>query len=243
MTVAACVAFAGFASIAQADPQYTTVNPAPGSELGHAAILTNMYGGTWTSSGVNVSSGVSTAMRIMDAGAPSGGGVGLPLNAIESSQDDMWSVAGGLFVTVTAKARFAGDSHIFGWFDDTQLDPAFQPVIGTGTFDAPVTIELSPMFRWALQNVSTGRTFSSLPMTNLGAGARSGESFDQLVSYLITGTGGLNEVALFWEDRIGGQGADYDYNDAVVTVSVVPGPGTGVLAGLGLLGLAGRRRR
>jgi hypothetical protein len=236
----AIAAIAGFTIIAQADAQYTTVNASPGSELGHAAILNNIYGGSWSASGVNVTSGASTATRIMDAGAPFG--VGLSSISPAISQDDVWS-SGGESVTVIARAKYAGDSHIFGWFDDTQAEPVFQPIFATGVFDAPVAVELSSSFRWALQNTSTGRTFTSLPSSNLGAGTRSGESFDQLVSYHVTGPDGLSQIALFWEDRIAGESADYDYNDAVITVTTVPAPGTGLLAGLGLLGLAGRRRR
>ncbi len=240
-TVAAVSVFAGVAASASA--QYATVNPAPSSELGHAAILSSIYGGSWSASGVNVTSGASTAMRIMDAGAPGGAGVSLASLATASSQDDIWHGGIGQVVTVEARAKFAGDSHIFGWIDDTQAEPVFQPIISTSAFGSPVTVELSPSFRWALQNVSTGRTFTSLASNNTGTGAYSNATYDQLVSYHVTGPGGLNHLALFWEDRIAGQGADYDYNDAVVTVTVAPSPGTAVLAGVGLVGLVGRRRR
>lgn len=234
----AVVAASGFAAAVHADPQYTVVNPPPGSELGHAAILTNIYGGTWSPSGVNVTSGASSAMRIMDAGSI--WGMSIPVGAPELAQDDVWS---GGEVTVIARARYAGDSHIFGWIDDSAAEPMFNPILSTSDMGNPVTINLSPGFRWALQNVSTGLMFTSAPSSNLGIGSRSGESFDQLVTYHVTGENGVNELALFWEDRIGGQSADYDYNDAVVTITAVPAPGAGALAGMGLVGLVSLRRR
>jgi hypothetical protein len=241
-TVAAIIAFSGITA-AYANAQYTAVNAPPGSESGHAAILSSIYGGSWAASGVDVTNGVSAATRLMDAGAPSGmGGVGLPVFAPALVQDDSWSGAGQA-VTITAKAKYAGNSHIFGWFDDTQPDAVFQPIVSTSDFNNPVTVELSANFRWALHNTSTDRIFTSLPMNNSGVGASSEQTFDQLVTYHVTNSSGLSEIALFWEDRIGGESADYDYNDAVIAMAVAPAPGTGLLAGLGLLGLAGRRRR
>lgn len=236
--IAAIIASTGLSAIA--DAQYTIVNPPPGSELGHAAILAGMYGGSWSASGVNVTGSTAAAARMMDSGAPSG--MGLPMFAPGAAQDDDWSSGGGP-VTIVARAKFAGNSHIFGWYDDTQANPAFQPIVSTSDFNNPVTVQLSADFRWALHNTSTGRIFTSRPSDNAGSGAYASQTFDQLVTYHITGDSGLSEVALFWEDRIAGQSPDYDYNDAVVAFAVVPAPGTGILAGLGLLGLAGRRRR
>lgn len=236
--IAATVAAAGLATIAQA--QYTTVNPPPGGESGHAAILSNMYGGSWSASGMNITGSTAAAIRFTDSGVSSG--VGLPMFAPALTQDDVWTSQGEV-VTVVAKAKFAGNSHIFGWFDDTQTDPTFQPLFSTGDFNQPVTFQPSESFRWALRNTSTGRTFTSRPSDNLGIGGHASQSFDQLVTYHVTNPSGLSEIALFWEDRIGGESPDYDYNDAVIALAVVPAPGTGVLAGLGLLGMTGRRRR
>ncbi len=237
-SVVAFAAVSGIAAVAQADPQYTTINPPPGSELGHAAILSNIYGGSWSASGVNVTNGTHGAMRVMDAGSI--WGMTIPAAAPELAQDDVWS--GGV-VSVAVRARYAGDSHVFGWIDDTAAVPAFAPIISTGSLDTPVTLTLSSNFRWALQNTSTGLLFTSAPWSNPGVGSRSGETFDQLVTYHVTGPSGLSEIALFWEDRIAGQSADYDYNDAVVTITAVPAPGAGALAALGVIGLVGTRRR
>jgi hypothetical protein len=234
----ASAAVSVFAAAAYADPQYTTVNPPPGSELGHAAILSNLYGGTWSASGVHVTSGTHNALRVMDAGAPAG--MSIPVAAPELAQDDVWT---GNLVSVAVRARYAGDSHIFGWIDDTAAVPVFAPIISTHTLNSPVVLEVSSNFRWALQNTSTGLLFTSAPWSNPGVGSRSAETFDQLVTYHVTGPAGLNEIALFWEDRIAGQSADYDYNDAVITISAIPAPGAGALAAIGLIGLAGSRRR
>ncbi|MBX3405777.1 MAG: hypothetical protein KF869_03345 [Phycisphaeraceae bacterium] len=237
-SVVAFAAVSGIAAIAQADPQYTVVNAPPGAELGHPAILSNMYGGTWGASGVHVTNGTHGAMRVMDAGASAG--MSIPVAAPELAQDDVWA---GNLVSVAVRARYAGDSHIFGWIDDTAAEPAFAPIISTHTLNSPVMLEVSSNFRWALHNTSTGLMFTSAPWSNAGVGSRSAETFDQLVTYHVTGPSGLSEIALFWEDRIGGQSADYDYNDAVITIAAVPAPGAGALAAIGLIGLAGSRRR
>ena len=191
-----------------------------------------------SASGVHVTNGTHGAMRIMDAGSI--WGMSIPVGAPELAQDDVWS---GGEVTVIARARYAGDSHTFGWIDDTAAEPVFNPILSTSDMGNPVTINLSPNFRWALHNTSTGLLFTSAPWSNPGVGSRSGETFDQLVTYHVTGPSGISEIALFWEDRIGGQSADYDYNDAVVTITAVPAPGAGALAGMGLIGLVGLRRR
>ncbi len=237
--IAAVIAFAGSAAVTNA--QYASVNPAPGAEHGHTAILNTMYGGAWTAMGVDATNGDWSAHRITDYGALLG--VGLQSISPKLSQDDIWSAGNGMEITITAKAKFAGDSHVLGWIDDTLAEPAFQPLLSSSAIDTTVVMTPSASFRWAFQNISTGRVFTSRPQDNLGVGAHADETFDQLVTYHVTGPSGQSEIALFWEDRIGGQSADYDYNDAAFALSVVPAPGTGMLAGLGLIGLASRRRQ
>lgn len=234
------------AGIANAGPIYTPINAPPSGEPGHASILQSIYGGSWSATGpamldvANSSAGM-LATRVAD------GGVASPLSLLSASAgsaDD--SVFAGQTVVVTARARHAGDRHVFGWIDDTQASPAFQPIISSSTgMNTPVTITLSSSFRWALQNTTTGRLFTSRPDDNAGVGSRSTERFDQLVTYQVTGPaiGASKEWTLFWEDRIAGQTADYDYNDLVVTVNAIPAPGSGLLSTLGLLLLARRQRR
>jgi hypothetical protein len=64
-----------------------------------------------------------------------------------------------------------------------------------------------------------------------------------MVTYLIRKNGSFYGWLLAWEDRLG-SGADYDYNDAWLEVAVIiPSPLAGGMAGVGLMGLAIRRRR
>jgi hypothetical protein len=55
--VAATNAFAGFSA----------VNPSPDTELGHAQILSQAYGATFSADGANFTSGSMTATRLEDS--------------------------------------------------------------------------------------------------------------------------------------------------------------------------------
>ncbi len=229
---------------AVAAPVFTPINTPPSGEPGHVSILQTMYGGAWSFTGptnLDVSSGTlgMFAARVPDGGVASPLSLsGLPTSAADDA------VFAGQTVIITARARHAGDKHIFGWIDDTQAVPTFQSIVNSQTMNSPVTLTLSSSFRWALKDTTTGLMFTSRPSDNAGLGSRSAERFDQLVTYEVTGStmGHAREWALFWEDRIAGQNADYDYNDVVVTVHAIPAPGAGVLGAIGLL-LLGRRGR
>lgn len=243
--LAASLAIATFAAIsgtALAGPSFTTVRPAPSGELGHAAILQNIYGGAWsmsTATPVNVTNGVMTAARVADAGVAST--LALATGSSSTGEDSAFA---GQNLVVTVRARYAGDSHILGWIDDTAETPTFQPIINTSTHNTPVELELSSSFRWALQNTSTGKLFTSRASDNFGVGSSSSQTFDHMVTYHMSPKSGpMNEWALFWEDRTGGQSSDFDYNDAVFIVQAVPTPGVATLGGIGMVLLSGRRRR
>lgn len=237
--LAAVVAAAGTASAALAG--FTAVQPAPGSELGHAAILNHVYGGTFLLQESVVPSYTNGALTFTRTGDTGLGGV-LPLVSADSSEsdDEIWSTGGAVGpATVIARAKYAGDSHQFGWIDDTAAEPGFVALGSTSSFRAPIEVSLSSLFRWALHDTTTGKLWTSVAADNVSGG----NAYDQMVTYRVTGASITQPTfLLFWEDRIGG-GADYDYNDAVIEVTAVPAPGVAAFGSMLLAGLARRNRR
>jgi hypothetical protein len=233
LTVACAAMIAGVvgAHSAVAGPVFSSVQPPPGSEPSHRRVLENVLGGSWSASGLNFTSDGRAVMRVADGGK--GVGVAIPTTAWSEPEDSLWSSGG---------VRAAADRHTFGWIDDTDVEPVFIPILDTRNFNEPVTLMLSEQFRWALRNDSTGKLFTSRASDNQGVGSMADRTFDQLVTYELTGEP-TRTWLLFWEDRIGGQSADYDYNDAVIRVTAaIPSPGSGVLALIGLA-IFGRRER
>jgi hypothetical protein len=229
---ALCVA----AAPALADPSFTTVTPHP-SELNHHQILHNIYGGAWSLSGNDYTSGSLSAIRIADFGFIS------PLEASSGASsgvnDQTWA---GQSIMLTARAKNAGDNSHFGWIDDTQAIPAFVPLFNTGSIGASSTIVGSASFRWALKDLTMNTLFTSLASDNLDTNSI---ARDQLVTYRINGLNTSEAVYLLcWEDRIYGKGsADYDYNDSVIELRATLVPAPGAAAVFGLAGLLARRRR
>lgn len=242
MRISLSVMAAGvLAAAAGASAAYTSVNPPPGSELSHAQILQNIYGGSFALNESPVptySNGAITAERHLDSGDNSL----LTLLSPTGGDDQAWSAAGAGPTVITAKAKYAGDSHVFGWIDDSVRGGGFQPLLPTNVFNAPVSVLLSSSFRWALSDTSTGKLWTSRISDNHDD---AGATHDQMVTYRITGPG-ITEPTylLMWEDRIGG-GSDYDYNDAAIEISArsIPGPGAASLGALGAVGLLRRKRR
>jgi hypothetical protein len=229
-----CVAIAlgvGAAGAANAGIEYTTINDPQGAEQSHAEILGEIFGGVFMFDGdVDLTNGVVTANRLADSGAP--GIVDLAGGDSDGPDDRIWGDGDGIVISLEAK--FAGDQATFGWIDGS-VGGVYVPLIATNMVGDTIEVSLSPEFRWALDDESFGNLVTSNPDDQSLFDA----PVDHMVAYHVTGLDdGLNTFVLFFEDRIGG---DYDFNDAVVTVSVVPAPGALALLGLGAM--AGLRRR
>ncbi len=221
---------------------YTTVNPPPSGEKSHAQILRDLYGSTFTmtSNGRDYVGGAVTAQRLADAGA--GGPTSLSSGTV-GAVDSIWS--GESTFLVTARAKFAADRSQFGYFDDTLATPTFQSLFDTGTMNSERSVTLTGPFRWAIKNLSRNTLWTSNPGDNNGLGSFSNRTFDQLTTYAIdrpekTGM----EWVLFWEDRMKGEHADYDFNDAVIAITAqpIPAPASAALVGLGGMLMLRRRR-
>jgi len=174
-------------------------------------------------------------------------------NYIPASPDSVWvDLDGG----VTAKAKYAFDSHSFGytsdiaggtgivWFDESQGPSTTSFDVDNGDlsdadqdgFDLPDGTK----FVWALYDQNAGNTWYSEPTLNANGGK------DHLIAFEITGGAGntVGNYIICWEDLNLG---DADYQDLVVEVSgcePVPAPAAVLLSALGV-GLVGylRRRR
>jgi hypothetical protein len=247
-------ALVGFAGAAWAGPaDYTVVNEPASNNQTHDKLLAAMYGGSFVGQNLingatnmkdgavqnttfgGYSNGAITATRIMDRG-----GEGL-LNLLLNNDDDQQWADGVVQLQVTAK--FADDNHTFGWIDATAGN-AKNALLNTGSLNSPVLVGLSSEFKWFLESPSTGNVLTSVEADNTGVGPFKSTFFDQMVSYEIIGVDGSKRYVLFWEDRLNGQAFnDYDYNDAVIEIVVVPLPTAALAGAFGLIGVAALRRR
>lgn len=231
--VALIVGMAAPVAGALATPTFTTINNSSG-EVSQAGLLHAVYGGSWSTlpDGRSLTNGALSAIRVAD------GGVGSPLNIVSgsatSADDKVWS--GGL-TTLVAKAKYAADTHTFGWFNDApapQGGSGFQSIFSTSNLNAPVTLTLSDTFRWALRDLATNQTLTSRDSDNPNGAC------DQMATYKITGLSSDPTWLIVWEDRT--VNSDRDFNDAAIEIRAVPAPGALALAGVGAM-LLGRRRR
>lgn len=226
---------------ANAHAAFTTVKPAPGSELNHQQILNNVYGGGFLAlEGPTpmFSNGALTFTRVNDSGL--GGVLTIVTGDTAPTDDQTWAIGAATGpATVIARAKYAGDKHTFGWYDDTQAEPVYQSLGSTSTHNVPVMVNLSSNFRWALHDTTKSTIWTSRQSDNI---ASDGKAYDQLTTYRVTGASiSQPTFLLFWEDRIA-KGADYDYNDAVIELTAVPTPGAAGALALGGLAMLRRRR-
>jgi len=207
------------ASNAQAG--FTTINPpnyGKGGEATQAEILSNSYGGSFTSNGLNFTNGTLTATRIDD------------------NNDQFFS---GDLTSSKALATFADFKQGFGYGPTASPTTLFNvggdefSVTGsTGAVDLPAKYSF---VRTPGTGANSGTVVSSTDLANK-------DGKDHLVTYLLTGAGITEKTyVLFWEDKLASKRSDFDFNDLAVEVKgvnavVVPLPAA---AWSGLVTLAG----
>lgn len=211
----------------QAHAGFTTVNPAPASEAGHAAILGNAYGGSFSalSDGLSFSNGTITASRVDDAANK------------------------GPFAPVSFDARalaaFSSATQSFGIYSGGVFSTLFT-LTGTG-FNATGSGQGAPIASFEFARTGAGAQYRSDEAGNP-------DGADHIVTYAITGLGdGKMTRVMFFEDSKAPKG-DFDFNDMVIEVSrpdpsaapalaipLPPAVWTG-LCSLGVVALVGARR-
>jgi hypothetical protein len=214
---------------------FTKINKPWAGEASQQQVLTHVFGGTFTASGVNFSSGSVTATRVDDSTA------GLWTTGIDS---------------VTAIGRFTRNSETFGVLPGA-TGGTFKPLFTvtgrgfnvSGSFTNTGSNVLPPGTTYRLARSGGDGLASSLPADNGGV--------DHLVSYVISGSAITKPTfMMFFEDNSGGK-ADFDFNDLVVKVTspgvaapasstaAVPLPSTLLLgaSGLAVLAIGGAIRR
>lgn len=250
-----------FAGMAPADyfqgPNYTHVGSPFGTEDAHAEILNNVYGdrGGNFSPTVNAKSTGTTwtayennqlrLERVLDVPGLDSSGKEYAMDLGDPSMtaaDQIWKDG---VVNVRADAKFAEFSGDFGYLSGTSggdFESLFSVEPGNSGYDVEgsATFSIDGNFRWGYDVNQSGLLTSNQDENPQGQ--------DFMATYRVTDldgndpafNGGRPVFLLFWEDWVEG---DYDYNDLVIELAVIPLPAPFAMGLIGLAGVAAVRRR
>lgn len=236
MVLAACAAAGAFHAAADPmnDGTYSYIFSSYGAgEPTVMKILQNYYGGTWSGSATNYSNGALSATRLKDYGAVAS----VLGNSAIAGNDQSFSSDSTTFKLIS---KNAGDSSSIGWLDDAAGGAYHELFADTGAIGASVTANLSSNFRIQLHDKSKNTTFTTRASDNV----KSGVAYDQMITYRINGLQTTDAVyVMCFEDLIGQNSSDYDFNDAVVEMRTNSVPAPASLALLSASGILARRRR
>lgn len=196
--------------------QFTNIHGPAHGERGHARILSDALGETFSALGSrSFGSDSYTASRVND------------------NNDKTWW--GGTY-NATIIAREAGYSHTFGYIKGG----SFTGLLQSADIGSSATVTIDGDFAWAIKNHRQhgGDLWSSRPGQNA-------DWKDHMVTYSLLDGERMVGYAIFFED-LPSWCWDKDYNDVGVILTIVPAPQAAGLGLAGLAGLgvaAGRRRR